>query len=205
MQRLGTPDRNLSYARSGLALCVLLEIKLIPLLLRISGILIYLGTTPPGLSTCTETSSVRHREFWRDLTTSSAVNLPISRASLRLGVIWTGVRSTRCTYCVMPLARFTFTTNFVFMVFHTCPRCRQELKEVLPTHGHRSLPLIDPVFPNSDEAGSQSSFSCCRPCLFSVCRDERKATWRSSGYFQVRVNTEASGTTTSAAMPASCR
>ena len=54
-----------------------------------------------------------------DLTASSAVNLPITSASLRLVVIWTGVESTRCTYSgarVPP--RLTFTTNLIFfMVF----------------------------------------------------------------------------------------
>ena len=50
--------------------------------------------------TCTETSSGLQREFWSDLTASSAVNLPITRASLRLDVIWMGVESILCTYSV---------------------------------------------------------------------------------------------------------
>src|SRR5882762_10613029 len=93
-----------------------------PLSERISGIFVYLGTTTSGLSTtCTETSSGLHREFWSDLTASSAVNLPITRASLRLGVIWMGVRSIRCTYSVARvLPRFTFTTNFVFFIVSHC-------------------------------------------------------------------------------------
>jgi len=55
-----------------------------------------------------------------DLTASSAVNLPITSASLRLIVVSMGVRSIRRTYSgtrVPP--RFTFTTNLVFfIVFH---------------------------------------------------------------------------------------
>jgi hypothetical protein len=47
-----------------------------------------------------------------DLTASSAVNLPISSASLRLNVIWTGVRSIRCTYSAAWVPpRSTFTIN----------------------------------------------------------------------------------------------
>src|SRR5579862_7804911 len=81
---------------------------------------LYLGAIGSGPSTCTEISSVLRREFWSDLTASSAVNLPIRRASLRLGVIWMGVRSIRRTYSVARvLPRFTFTTNFVFMDFIT--------------------------------------------------------------------------------------
>jgi hypothetical protein len=55
-----------------------------------------------------------------DLTASSAVNLPIISASLRLVVIWMGVRSIRCTYSGARAGpRLTFTTNFVFfMVSH---------------------------------------------------------------------------------------
>ena len=53
-----------------------------------------------------------------DLTASSAVNLPIISASLRLVVVCTGVRSIRWTYSVARApARFIFTTNLViFMV-----------------------------------------------------------------------------------------
>ena len=87
----------------------------------ISGISAYLGATTSELSTCTEISSGLHLEFWSDLIASSAVNFPITRASLRLDVICMGVRSIRCTYSVARvLRRFTLTTNFVFfMVFHT--------------------------------------------------------------------------------------
>jgi len=52
-----------------------------------------------------------------DLTASSAVNFPITSASLRLSVIWMGVRSIRCTYSgarVPP--RFTLTTNLMFIM-----------------------------------------------------------------------------------------
>jgi hypothetical protein len=133
----------------------------------------YLGATTSGLSTCTEISSVLHREFWSDLTASSAVNLPISSASLRLGVIWMGVRSIRCTYSVARvIPRFTFTTNFVFfngfslLSLYADGRHHRsttqalkywkELKEVLTTHGHRNSPVIDPEFPSSHEADTQS-------------------------------------------------
>src|SRR5271170_914994 len=52
-----------------------------------------------------------------DLTASSAVNLPMTSASLRLVVVWMGVRSIRCTYSAarVPL-RFTFTRNLVFFM-----------------------------------------------------------------------------------------
>ena len=97
-----------------------------------------------NLITCTEISSVLHGEFWSDLTASSAVNLPITRASLRLGVIRMGVRSTRCTYSVARvLPRFTFTLCSWF--FTPSVRCCKELKEASTTHGHRSSPLIDPL------------------------------------------------------------
>lgn len=48
--------------------------------------------------TVTITNSGLQREFWMDLMASSAVNLPISRASLRLEVIWIGLRPMLCTY-----------------------------------------------------------------------------------------------------------
>jgi len=55
-----------------------------------------------------------HREVWMDLAASSAVNLPITRASLRLVVVCIGVRSIRWTYWAARVQpRFTFTTNFV--------------------------------------------------------------------------------------------
>src|SRR5271165_5505376 len=89
-----------------------------PLSEGISGISVYLGATTSGPSTCTEISSGLHREFWSDLAASSAVNFPITRASLRSGVIRMVVGSTRSTYSVARVVpRFTFTTNFVFMVF----------------------------------------------------------------------------------------
>ncbi len=53
-----------------------------------------------------------------DLTASSAVNLPMTRASLRLVVVWMGNRSIRRTYCgTWAPPRFTFTTNFIFFMF----------------------------------------------------------------------------------------
>src|SRR5580658_5211485 len=67
--------------------------------------------------TCTGTNSGMHREFWIDLTASSAVNFPITRARLRWVVIWTGVRSIPSTYSgarVPP--RLTFTINFVTFI-----------------------------------------------------------------------------------------
>jgi hypothetical protein len=125
-----------------------------------SGMSNYPGIATFGPTTCTETSSGQHREFWSDLTASSAVNLPINRASLRLGVIWMGVRSIRCTYSVARvLARFTFHNKFCVHDFHKCLRCCQALKEVLAMHGPRSSPSIDPVFPNSREADILPFFS----------------------------------------------
>jgi magnesium-transporting ATPase (P-type) len=57
---------------------------------------------------------------WRvriDLTTSSAVSLAITNASLRFVVICTGVRSIRCTYSgVRNPLRFTFTTNLIVFI-----------------------------------------------------------------------------------------
>src|SRR5207249_2441985 len=100
----------------------------------------------------------------------SAVNLPITSASLRFIVVWMGVRSIRCTYLgtrVPP--RFTCTTNFVFFIVchYFCPPPRnaaqnvtafsehhrstiqpvrywKELKEVLTMHGHRTSPVQQP-------------------------------------------------------------
>ena len=43
----------------------------------------------------TDSNSGMHREVWRDLTASSAVNLPITNASLWLVVMRMGVGSTR--------------------------------------------------------------------------------------------------------------
>src|SRR5580658_4349492 len=64
-----------------------------------------------------EISSGLQREFWMDLTASSAVNRPIINASLRSVVVWIGVRSMRCTYsgARVPL-RFPFTRNLVFFM-----------------------------------------------------------------------------------------
>ena len=134
--------------------------------------------------TCTDSNSGVHREFWRDLTASSAVNLPITSASLRFIVVWMGVRSIRCTYLgtwVPP--RFTFTTNFVFFIVchYFCPPPRnaaqnvaafsehhrstiqpvrywKELKEVLTTHGHRTSPVHYPECPTFHDGDTQSSF-----------------------------------------------
>ena len=67
--------------------------------------------------TSTDSNSGLHREFWSDLTASSAVNLPMSNASLRLVVISIGVESTRCTYSAARVPRrFTFTTNLVTLI-----------------------------------------------------------------------------------------
>jgi hypothetical protein len=100
-----------------------------------------LHNCPKAPLTCTETSSGLHREFWSDLIASSAVNLPITRASLRLGVIWMGVESIRCTYSVARvLPRFTFTTNFVhLMVSHRL-------------HYTRMICIIAPLYKPSDVA-----------------------------------------------------
>jgi len=57
-----------------------------------------------------------HREFWMDLTASSAVNLPMSNASLRLVVMWMGAGSTRCTYAGAALPWLTLTTNLMFVM-----------------------------------------------------------------------------------------
>ena len=56
-----------------------------------------------------------------DLIASSAVNLPMTRASLRSLVVWIGVRSIRRTYSEkrVPL-RFTLTMNFLVFIF-SCP------------------------------------------------------------------------------------
>jgi hypothetical protein len=52
-----------------------------------------------------------------DLTTSSAVNLPIVSASFRLVVVCMGVRSIRCTYSGPRVpTRFVFTTNLVVFI-----------------------------------------------------------------------------------------
>ena len=75
--------------------------------------------------TRTDTNSGVQWEFCIDFTASSAVNLPITRASLRFVVVWIGIRSTRNTYwgaCAPP--RFTFTTNLMFFMIpsRSCDR-----------------------------------------------------------------------------------
>jgi hypothetical protein len=53
-----------------------------------------------------------------DFAASSAVNLPITSASLRLVVVRIGIRSSHCTYLVVRLAPLvTFTTNLVGFMF----------------------------------------------------------------------------------------
>ena len=69
---------------------------------------------------CTDTNSGLPWEFWMDLIASSAVNLPIASASLRLVVVWIGVRSIRRTNSAARAPRrFTLTTNL--MLFLVCP------------------------------------------------------------------------------------
>lgn len=52
-----------------------------------------------------------------DLTASSAVNFPMTSASLRLSVMVTGALSIRRTYSAARVPpRFTFTMNFVFVI-----------------------------------------------------------------------------------------
>jgi hypothetical protein len=73
----------------------------------------------PGFSyslTWTGTSSGVHREFARELTTSSAVNLPMASAKLRLTVVSTALRSIRWTYSAARVPRTSFTKNFVFFI-----------------------------------------------------------------------------------------
>ena len=71
--------------------------------------------------TGTETSSGVQRDVWRDLMASSAVNLPINKASLRLDVVSMGVRSIRCTKTKLP-PRFNFTRNLVFFMVNNIVR-----------------------------------------------------------------------------------
>jgi hypothetical protein len=61
-----------------------------------------------------------HREFAGELTTSSAVNLPMASAKLRLRVVSTGLRSIRRTYSAARVPRTSFTKNFVFFIV-SCP------------------------------------------------------------------------------------
>jgi hypothetical protein len=51
-----------------------------------------------------------------DLTASSAVNLPITSASLRLVVVLMGVRSIRSTYSWTDYRHGSLSTNFVFFM-----------------------------------------------------------------------------------------
>ncbi len=46
---------------------------------------------------------------------SSAVSRPMSSATFRLLVVWTGIRSSRCTKTKLP-PRFNFTRNLVFVI-----------------------------------------------------------------------------------------
>jgi hypothetical protein len=69
--------------------------------------------------TCTETSSGTRREFCKDLIASSAMNFPMTSASLRLVVMRMGVGSIRCTNSGVSVPpRFSFTTNLVFFIDH---------------------------------------------------------------------------------------
>ena len=78
----------------------------------------------PYRPTDTDTNSGVPREPSSDFTASSAVNLPMSNASLRLVVIWTGVESTRCTYSGARVPRrFTFTTNLILFMSSSL-KCR---------------------------------------------------------------------------------
>jgi hypothetical protein len=66
--------------------------------------------------TVTEINSGLQRGFVIDLITSSAVNFPITNANLMLVVVRRGIASIRRTYSTVRLpARFTFTTNLVFV------------------------------------------------------------------------------------------
>src|ERR1700722_4255760 len=71
------------------------------------------------------------REFWRDLLVFSPANLPLTSASLRLVVVWMGVRSIRCTNSGTRLPpRFNCTTNFVFFI--VCPFLYSTLRNRTP-------------------------------------------------------------------------
>ena len=108
---------DLEYLRGSYVSCAVLLINMIVVLPWRS----WLSTKCQAL-TCTDSNSGLRREFWMDLTASSAVNFPITSASLRLVVVWMGVRSIRCTYSgawVPP--RFTFTTNLMFIMIVSCP------------------------------------------------------------------------------------
>lgn len=74
-----------------------------------------------------------------NLTASSAVNLPITSAKLRLVVVCMGARSVRRTYSgtrVPP--RFTFTTNLMFLIFFLIAACETNGKRVRSVASHFS-------------------------------------------------------------------
>src|SRR5438477_10438639 len=74
------------------------------------------------------------REFPRELTTSSAVNFPMTSAWLRLRVVATELRSIRCTYSAAQVPRITFTINFVFFIV-SCVACGFLLRRSRNTDG----------------------------------------------------------------------
>ena len=78
---------------------------------------------------------------------SSAVNLPITSAILRLVVVWMGVRSIRCTNSGTRLPpRFNFTTNFVFfIVCHSFCPSRETVCEQPVVHFSRIGVTLTPV------------------------------------------------------------
>jgi hypothetical protein len=80
--------------------------------------------------TGTEINSGLQRGLAIDLITSSAVNFPITNANLRLVVVRRGIASIRCTYSTVRLpARFTFTTNLVFVSGCSLPQQNWALTE----------------------------------------------------------------------------
>ncbi len=85
-------------------------------------------------------------EFCSDLTASSAVNLPITCASLRMVVIWIGDESTRCTYWgARAPPRFTFTRNLMFFIFISLSEKRDQRMAMQrrPVSAFPHLPLWD--------------------------------------------------------------
>jgi hypothetical protein len=69
-----------------------------------------------------------------DLMASSAVNLPITSASLRLNVILTGVRSIRCTYSAAWVPPFYFHNKF-----RVCHSLSRLLSFFITGHGRYSF------------------------------------------------------------------
>ena len=69
------------------------------------------------------TTSGMQWEVRKELTTSSAVHFPIRSARLRLRVVWTGLRSIRCTYSAARVPRISFTRNFVFFIMSFASFC----------------------------------------------------------------------------------